>query len=102
MDSLEKRRLKADIAITYKTNVGLANLNRPISDIYKLQTDCKTRGHPYRLALTNNKKALRRNFLSVRVIKPWNALSADNDNFKSFTSFKHFFDSCDLSKLCRY
>ena len=39
-----------------------------------------TRSHPYRLALANNKNSLRRNFLSVRFIKPWNSLPDNNDN----------------------
>ena len=100
IDSLEKRRLKADLAFTYTIIFGLVNLN--ISDVFALRTDCMTRGHPYILALANNTNALRRNLLSVRVIKPFNSLSANNDNFKSFTSFRFFLNNCDLSKLCKY
>ena len=78
----------------------LVNLN--LSDFFTLRTNCKTRGHPYRLALANNKNTLRRNFLSVHIIKPWNLLPASNDNFNSFTSFKRFLNNCDLSQLCKY
>ena len=79
IDSLEKRRLKADVAFTYNIIFGLFNLNT--SDFFMLTTHHKTRGHPYRLALANNKNALRTNFLSVRIIKPWNSLPAHKDNF---------------------
>ena len=67
-----------------------------------MRTHCKTRGHPYRLALANNKNALRRNLLTIRVMKPINSLPANNDNFKSFTSFNRFLNICDISKLCKY
>ena len=79
IDSLEKRRPKADLAFSYKIIFGLVYLK--LSDFFTLRTNCKTRCHPYRLALTNNKNTLRRNFLSVRIIKPWNLLPASNDNF---------------------
>ena len=100
IDSLEKRGLKADLAFTYKIIFGLVNLN--LSDFFTLRTNYKIRSHPYRLALANNKNTLRRNFLSVRIIKPWNLLPASNDNFNSFTSFKRFLNNCDLPKLCKY
>ena len=58
IDSLEKHRLKADLAFTYKIIFGLVNLHA----FFTLRTNCKTRGHPYRLALANNKNTLRRNF----------------------------------------
>ena len=63
MKNVEKRRLKADLAFTYKIIFGLVNLK--LSDFFTPRTNCKTRGHPYRLALTNNKNTLRRNFLSI-------------------------------------
>ena len=82
---------KADLAFTYKIIFGLVNLK--LSDFFTLRTNCKTRCHPYRLALTNNKNTLRRNFLIVRIIKPWNLLPASNDNFNSFTYFKRFLNN---------
>ena len=100
IDSLAKRRLKADLAFTYKIIFGLVNLN--LSDFFTLTTNSKTRGHPYRLALANYKNTLRRNFLSVRIVKPWNLLPASNDSFTSFTSFKRFLNNCDIQKLCKY
>ena len=48
IDRLEKRRLKADLAFTYKIIFELVNLK--LSDFFILRTNCKTRGHPYRLA----------------------------------------------------
>ena len=46
--------------------------------------------------------SIRRNFFSLRIIKPWNLLPASNDNFNSFTSFKRFLNNCDLPNLCKY
>ena len=39
IESLEKRRLKADLAFTYKIIIGLVNLK--LSDFFTLMTNCK-------------------------------------------------------------
>ena len=56
-----------------------------------------TRGHAYKLYPHNNRIDSRKHFFSERVIAPWNNLPATADNFRSFSSFKRFLNSTDLT-----
>jgi len=98
LESLEMRRLKYDLLYTYKIIFGLVsdaamNMFTLTNTLYSTST----RGHAYKLYPHNNRIDSRKHFFSQRVIAPWNNLPATADNFRSFSSFKRFLNSTDLT-----
>src|ERR1043165_7379243 len=68
--SLEKRRLMADLVLTYKILHGLTIIDLDL----QLDNNGKT-SHPWKLKLPNPRLNTRLNFFSVRITNVWNALS---------------------------
>ena len=99
IDNLEKRRLNADLAFTYKIIFGLVKLN--ITDFFKLKTHFKTGVHVTDYLLPTIGSSSSKVF-KCPFVKPWTSLPANNDSFKSFTSFKCLLNNCDIFKLCKY
>ena len=99
LDSLEMRRLRQDLLFTYKILFNLVsgaadNMFTLTNALYSV----RTRGHPYKLYLHNNRIDVRKHFFCERVIRPWNSLPATSDNFSCLSSFKHFISSVDLAE----
>ena len=68
LESLELRRLKADLCMTYKIIFNLVDLN--VDNFFAVRTDKITRGHPYTLVKPLCKVRARSNFLACRVVDP--------------------------------
>ena len=99
LDSLECRRLRFDLILTYKILFGLTNLR--VSDYFVLNTFC-TRGHAYKLVPQHSNVNIRRNFLSCRVINAWNALPLCIISFNSLANFKSTLNNVRLSLFTRF
>ena len=98
INSLEMRRLRQDLLLTYKIIFNLAggaayNMFTLTNTLY---STC-TRGHPYKLYLHNSRIDTRKYFFSERITNPWNSLPATSVDFSSFSSFRFLINSVDLS-----
>jgi len=98
LDSLEMRRLRFDLLYTYKIVFNL--VSEAASDMFTLTNtlySTRTRGHPYKLYLHNSFIDVRKHFFCERIVIPWNNLPATSEHFSSFSSFKCFINSVDLT-----
>ena len=91
LQSLEKRRLIADLVLTYRIIFGLIDLD--MSDYFTLQwSSCcsaATRGNPYKLLVNHCRINVRKHFFSERIIKVWSSLPPSIVSFKSILSFRN-------------
>ena len=98
LDSLELRRLRNDLILTYKILFGLADVNA--EDFFTLcHNGHNTRGHIYKLSTHYSRLDARKFYFSERIIKPWNDLPAKLEHFISLTVFKRFLHGVDLSQF---
>ena len=67
IESLELRRLRADLLFTYKLVFGLLDMN--VSEFFITQFSNKRRGHRYKLYVSTCKSSVRYNCFSHRVIR---------------------------------
>ena len=95
LDSLELRRLHQDLIFTYKTVFGLIDIN--CSRFFTVSPCSRTRGHAYKLFVNNSNIDVRKYFWCNRVVRVWNGLPAEQQNFSSIIAFKKFLSRTDLS-----
>ena len=93
--SLELRRLRFDLIFTYKLVFGLIDLN--LSDLFRLRSDDRNRGHQYKLFLPGCSSSARHNFFTYRAAKMCNDLPSDSTDFSSLSSFKRCLTSTFLA-----
>ena len=87
MDKLSVRRQTTDLITTYKILNEIIDV--PTIDMFKYRTTpFFLRGHNFTLEYPKKKNKVSRNFLSHRVIKPWNALPANIVNSTTPEEFK--------------
>ena len=100
LESLELRRLKADLILTYKILFRLLDVNS--ENFFSLQPDNDrlTRGHAFRLAASNSSSEARRTFFNNRVLNVWNGLSEVTTNFSTLNCFKNSITNSYLVKHC--
>jgi len=84
--SLEDRRIRADLIEVFKITHGLSSLSP--DTFFVLDTDSRTRGHPWKLKKRRMNTDLRRHFFSERIINWWNKLDRETvvstgNNFKN-------------------
>ena len=99
IDSLEVRRIRSDLILTYKIIRGISKVK--ISDFFTVSTVTQTRGHCYKLCMPKTRTDLRKYFFSSRVVKIWNALPADKINFNCINGFTRSLSAIALNKYCR-
>ena len=66
LESLELRRLKADLIMCFKTLKGFTNI---ISSEFFKRSTCNTRGHSMKLYYPDSRVFARQNFFSVCVVQ---------------------------------
>jgi len=96
LDSLELRRVRADILFTYKPVFGL--IDASLHDFFVPRFNKARRGHDYKLYLPPCKTNIRSNSFNYRVIQKWNSLPNSID----FTSLKIFHKSLAPEVLLPY
>jgi len=85
LESLELRRLRADLITTYKVIFGLLDVS---SDFFVVRDNSITRGHPYKLMLGHCDNNSQKQFLSQRIAKTWNSLPTAAIDFTNLVSLK--------------
>jgi len=90
LDSLELRRVRADLLFTYKLVFGL--IDASLHDFFVPRFNESRRGHDYKLYLPTCKTNVRSNSFKYRVIQKWNSLPNSIDS----TSLKRFHKSLAL------
>jgi len=94
LETLEIRRLKADLILLYKIIFRLVDTELVHS--FKPSTYASTRGHPYKLIVPTFKTDYCKYFFTCRLIHIWNNIDA---NFSSLLSFRNSLNKVDLSKF---
>ena len=78
---------RADLIFAYKLIFGLIDINP--SEFFTVRVDDARGGHRYKLYLPGCKSAARYNsFISYRVVRVWNTITAGKINFQSINSFR--------------
>ena len=96
-DSLELRRPRADLTLTYKILFGLIDVDR--TKVFNIYNGPPLRGHIYRLRCNTQRLKTGLHLFSSRVIAPWNSLPVDIASFNSLNSFKLSLAKVDLSEF---
>ena len=99
LDSLELRRLRADLVMAYKIIFGLVDVD--CGKFFTLRSSL-TRGHAYRINAEKFSIHCRLNFFSVRIANAWNNLPADTVDFSSLVSFKNSINRLDFAQYVSY
>lgn len=102
LESLELRRLRADLLLSYKILFGLTALRSV--DFFQVNTYRNTmnlRGHAYQLIQPVARKASRHSFFANRIVSIWNNLPFNYVCFTSFTNFKNNLSTAILAPMCK-
>jgi len=86
LESLQLRRLRADLLFTCKLIFDIVNLK--LSDFSISNFHRTSRRHQYQLYLPTCKSRIRSNSYPYRVLSVWNELSPHENDFNSLVSFK--------------
>ena len=86
LETLESRRIKADIILFYKVINNLTNLN--IDDSYKFVD--KFRGHNFNLFHMFSRTDIRKFSWANRIVNVWNNIESEVVNAISLYRFKKF------------
>ena len=97
MDSLEIRRLRADLILAYKIIFGLIDVD--CKKYFVLRVAGSTRGHDFKLIPEHCVVDRRKHFFSQRIVKMWNALPSAIIKFDSLSVFKSSLNKCDLRQF---
>ena len=102
--SLERRRLIADLVLTYRIIFGLIDLD--MSDYFTLQSSsgcsATTCGNPYKLCVNHCRINVRKHFFSERIIKVWNSLPPSIVSFESLSMFSKSLGNVNLCIHTKY
>jgi hypothetical protein len=96
LDSLELRRIKADLHLTFALLHGLVKYD--FEKFFEIRLDKRTRGHPLKLVVSSFKTDCRKHFFANRVVKIWNDLPGELVMLSSLNSFKRGLQQCDLTR----
>ena len=96
LQTLEHRRLLADLLMCYKIIHGLVALN--FDEFFSFSPNTTLRGHPYKLTVPLNKCNRSKYFFSSRVVPIWNSLPVAVVTSKNVFSFKMSVRKFDLSR----
>ena len=101
LETLELRRMKADLILTYKILFGHVDLDPNYFFNSLPSTDKNTRGHAFRLSATNSSLHVQsRHFFSSRILNIWNNLPESCTNFATLNNFKSSLSNEFLFKFC--
>jgi len=83
LQSLEYRRLVADLILTYKIIFGLTNIDLNVYFRLKGPENARIRGNPYKIVVNQCRLNVRKKLFSERVAVAWNSLPPSVVNFTS-------------------
>ena len=99
LDTLELRRLKSDLSLTYAILHELIDFDH--TGFFTLHTDRRTRGHSLKLIVDKVKTNCRKFFFSNRITSAWNSLPDTVVQASSLPIFKRLLSEINLSKFLR-
>jgi len=99
LESLELRRLRADLLLAYKILFGLLRVNSDI--FFTPRNQSQLRGHAYMLHKQRCFSSNRRNFFSIRIVNRWNSLPAETTDFFGLDKFNNSVSNKFLLKFCQ-
>ena len=99
LESLEVRRLRADLVTTYKIIFGLLRVSS--EDFFILRCSTYLRGHSYMLEKSRNINTVRQWFFSNRIVNIWNNLPISTTDFTSLRNFKASINNDFLLCFCK-
>jgi hypothetical protein len=96
LDSLETRRIKADLCEFYKIVNNLSALDH--AQFIKFREPLRTRHtHDKQINIARSKTDMRKNSFFLRTPVIWNSLPTDTVNYVSVSSFRRHLETVDLS-----
>ena len=98
LDSLEVRRFKSDLVLTFKICNNMSHLK--FGDFFEYCTT-STRGHTFKLKKHYTRTDVFKYFFCNRVVDSWNDLSQECVSSPSVNVFKNNINKIDFSRLCR-
>ena len=98
LDTLELRRLRADLCLCY--NILNGRIDTPVSSFFIFDSS-KTRGHSRKLKILAPRLDSILYFFSHRIVRVWNSLSDKSVSANSIGSFKAFLKLKSLSKFLK-
>ncbi len=87
LESLELRRLQADLIMVYKIIHRLVDLR--FEDYFQYCQNRSSRGHRFKLTVAKSNTICRANFFSCRVVSVWNSLLQITVNSATLNTFKN-------------
>jgi hypothetical protein len=98
METLELRRLRQDLVLTYEILAGLTDVN--VADFFTVANSSHcTRGHCYKLQANHSRVDVRKFFFAERVVPIWNSLPATAEDFASLQTFRNFLANANLANF---
>jgi len=103
LESLELRRLKADLIFLYKIihDHGLVDIVVCLDYFSFNNNYVRTRSHQLKINVQYSRTNIRKNFFINRVIPIWNSLDTNVVSSSSLNVFKASLKNCNLSNRCR-
>jgi len=98
LESLELRRLRADLVLTYKILFGALRVNSDM--FFSLRNHPQLRGHSYVLNKPRCNSLSGQRFFTNRVINLWNNLPGKTTDFTSLRKFCASINNNYLTKFC--
>ena len=86
LQTLETRRFRADLILTYQLLHGLMDFDH--ERLFILATDSRLRGHHLKLVKPRARLNARLYSFALRVVRPWNNLPRDVVSAPSLATFK--------------
>jgi len=102
LPSLERRRLEADLILTYKIIFGLVDVDSTKYFTLRSGSTTRTRGNRYKIVTNYCRTASRKIFYSERVVNVWNSLPPSIVNFDTVFSFKRTLKNINLRVFTKY
>jgi len=99
LESLELRRLRADLLLAYKILFGSLRVDSDI--FFTPRNQSQLRGHAYMLHKQRYLTFNRRNFFSIRIVNMWNSLPAETTDFSGLDKFNKSVSNMFLLNFCQ-
>ena len=99
LESLEVRRLRADILLVYKILFGMVRVNS--NEFFTLRNQPHLRGHKYVINKQRSVHKSRTNFFSNGIVNLWNNLPSSTTDFNSLRKFDKSVSNDYLLMYCK-
>ena len=99
LESLEVRRLRADILLVYKILFGMVRVNN--NEFFTLRNQPQLRGHKYVINKRRSVHTSRTDFFSNIIVNLWNNLPSNTTDFTGLCKFDKSVINGHLLRYCK-